>query len=240
VKKHRRLITVRVGALVACAVAGLVAAAFALGEPLRTQNAAATVTTVTVTATEFKFKLSRTSVPLGKVVFTVVNKGKIGHDFKIAGKKTAMIAPGKKATLTVVFTKKGKLAYICTLTGHAAAGMKGTLGVGVSAPPPTPPTTTTTTTYPGPGGTVTVSMFEYGFTFSPSTIPSGNVTFVMNNTGGIVHNLDIEGVKPGPFVDPGQSATMTVNLQAGRTYTYVCDVPYHAGSGMEGTFAPTG
>jgi plastocyanin len=83
-------------------------------------------------------------------------------------------------------------------------------------------------------------MFEFGFSFSPAAIPSGNVTFVMNNTGGVVHNFDIEGAKSGPFVDPGQSATMTVNLQAGRTYTFVCDVPYHAGSGMEGTFTPTG
>jgi uncharacterized cupredoxin-like copper-binding protein len=239
VKKHRRLIAVRAAALLVCAIAGLAASAFALGEPVHAHNTTATVTKVTVTASEFKFKLSRMSVPLGKVVFTVVNKGKIGHDFKIAGKKTATIAPGKKATLTVIFAKKGKVAYFCSLAGHAAAGMKGKLGVGVSAPRPTT-TATPVTIYPGPGGTVTVNMFEYGFTFSPSAVPSGNVTFVMNNTGGVVHNLDIEGVKPGPFVDPGQTATMTVNLQAGRTYTYVCDVPYHAGSGMEGTFTPSG
>ena len=51
--------------------------------------AVATTTHVKVTMTDFKFKLSRTSVPTGTVVFTVVNKGKIAHDFKIAGKKTA-------------------------------------------------------------------------------------------------------------------------------------------------------
>ncbi len=88
----------------------------------------ATGTAVTVTATEFHFKLSKTSVPHGSVTFTVVNKGKLPHDFKIGGKKTPLIKPGKSAKLTVTL-KKGKAAYLCTVAGHAAAGMKGTLTV---------------------------------------------------------------------------------------------------------------
>ncbi|HZS25487.1 MAG TPA: cupredoxin domain-containing protein [Gaiellaceae bacterium] len=228
------------GGLALCAAAGLAAAAFGFG------SASASVvakkpTTVVVKASEWKFALSKKTVPVGTVVFKVENKGKIGHDFKIDGKKTKVLAPGKSATLKVVFKKKGKFAYLCDVPGHAKLGMKGTLGVGVAAPK-TPTTTpaTTTTAAPGPGGTVTVDEFEYGFTLTPSTVPSGNVTFVMKNTGTVTHNFDIEGVKAGAFVDPGQTATMTVNLQAGRTYTYVCDVPYHAGEGMEGTFVPQG
>src|SRR6266487_3449060 len=69
----------------------------------------AATTAITVTATEFHFKLSKMSVPHGKVVFTVVNKGHVGHDFKIGGKKTPLIAAGKKATLTVTL-KAGKSA----------------------------------------------------------------------------------------------------------------------------------
>jgi uncharacterized cupredoxin-like copper-binding protein len=64
-------------------------------------------------------------VQTGTVIFTVVNKGKIRHDFKIAGKKTALLAPGKTAKLTIKFTKKGRFSYICTVPGHAAAGMRG-------------------------------------------------------------------------------------------------------------------
>jgi nitrite reductase (NO-forming) len=196
-------------------------------------------TTLVVTATEFRFVLSKRTVPVGTVIFKVVNKGRIAHNFKIAGKRTPLIPPGHSATLRVVFPKKGRYAYLCTVPGHAAAGMKGVLSVGVVAPPPTSTTTTTTTTYPGPGGTVEVSMFEYGFTLSPSTIPAGNVTFVMKNTGTVTHNFDIQGVKPGSFLDPGGTATMTVNLQAGRKYVYLCDVPGHAASGMLGTFVPS-
>ena len=104
------------------AVVGVVAAP-ALGS--RTH---ATGTAVTVTATEFHFKFSKTSVPHGSVTFTLVNKGHVGHDFKIGGKKTPLIKPGKSAKLTVTL-KAGKIAYLCTVAGHAAAGMKGKLTV---------------------------------------------------------------------------------------------------------------
>ena len=104
------------------AVVGVVAAP-ALG--VRTH---ATKTLVTVTATEFHFKLSKTSVPHGSVTFTLVNKGHIGHDFKIGGKKTPVIGPGKSAKLTVTL-KKGKFPYLCTVAGHATLGMKGIVTV---------------------------------------------------------------------------------------------------------------
>jgi uncharacterized cupredoxin-like copper-binding protein len=86
-------------------------------------------TTVTVAASNFKFKLSKTSVPKGKVTFVVTNKSTILHDFKIDGKSTPMIKGGKSAKLVVTFAKAGKFAYLCTVPGHAAAGMKGTLTV---------------------------------------------------------------------------------------------------------------
>ena len=82
------------------------------------------MTNVTVSATELKSKLSRTKVPLGTVVFKVVNKGKVAHDFKIAGKKTPLIKPRRSATLKVVFKKNGRYAYVWTVPGRAAAGVK--------------------------------------------------------------------------------------------------------------------
>jgi uncharacterized cupredoxin-like copper-binding protein len=93
------------------------------------QAHAAATTTITVTAIEFKFTLSKKSVKHGKVTFKVMNKGHIAHDFKIDGKKTSLIQPGKSATLTVTFAKAGSYPYLCTVPGHAAAGMKGNLKV---------------------------------------------------------------------------------------------------------------
>jgi uncharacterized cupredoxin-like copper-binding protein len=105
------------------AIAGLVLAAPALSAPA--------ATTVTVTAgkpSELRFTLSKKTVAAGAVTFKVTNKGKATHDFKIAGKTTKRLAAGKSATLRVTL-KKGKAAFLCTLPGHAAAGMKGTLAV---------------------------------------------------------------------------------------------------------------
>jgi uncharacterized cupredoxin-like copper-binding protein len=88
------------------------------------RNSAATVTTVRVTAKEYKFILSRKSAPHGKVVFKLVNKGRLKHDFKIAGKKTPKIGHNKTATLRVTL-KKGKHPYVCTVDSHSKFGMKG-------------------------------------------------------------------------------------------------------------------
>ena len=111
---------------VATAVAALALLLVVPAAPAATGSAKAT--TVTVTMKEFKFTLSKSSVPAGVVVFKITNKGAVPHDFKIAGKKSATVAAGKTAVLTVML-KKGNQAYLCTVPGHAAAGMKGTIKV---------------------------------------------------------------------------------------------------------------
>ena len=136
------------------------------------------VTVITVTAgkpVELGFKLSKWSMlPAGTVTFKVTNKGYATHDFKLCttpattsaknacvGKVTTMLKRNQTATLTVKLTKKGKYEFLCSVPGHAAAGMKGLLGIGVKVTSPTTgsttsntsgndnPTTTTTTTTPG-------------------------------------------------------------------------------------------
>jgi nitrite reductase (NO-forming) len=103
-----------------------------------------TATKVSVVAgkpSEFKFTLSKTAVPTGAVTFSIVNKGALAHTFKICasakggsansctGKGTTTIAPGKSASLSYTFKTKGSYEYLCTVPGHAAAGMKGDLKV---------------------------------------------------------------------------------------------------------------
>ena len=88
------------------------------------------VSTVQVKGAEFFFKLSSRTAKLGKVTFVFKNAGHIAHDFAIAGKSTPVINPGQTAKLTVTFAKKGSYPYLCTVPGHASAGMKGVLRVG--------------------------------------------------------------------------------------------------------------
>jgi uncharacterized cupredoxin-like copper-binding protein len=106
------------------AVVVLVAAAIAVPVTI-----ALGATSVSVTGKEYKFTLSKKTLRHGSVTFKFKNAGKLAHDFKIAGKRTKIIAKGKSAAPLTVKLKKGTYKYICTIPGHADQGMKGTLRV---------------------------------------------------------------------------------------------------------------
>jgi uncharacterized cupredoxin-like copper-binding protein len=88
-------------------------------------------TNVTVVMREYSYTLSKNVVPRGRVVFTVVNKGDLGHDFVIGAvkKKTPVVPPGARRKLIVTFTKKGRFLYLCSVGEHFFHGMKGYLRV---------------------------------------------------------------------------------------------------------------
>ena len=168
---HRTRRSTTLGVLALCAV-GVGALLFGVETHAATgqarTHAATKVTIVAVTAgkpSELAFKLSKFSnLPVGTVRFNVTDGGALSHDFKLCtapsatsaknacvGKVTPMLKHGQKAILTVVITKKGKYEYLCTVPGHAGAGMKGLVGIGV-------PVTASTTGNPSAvGGTGTVS-----------------------------------------------------------------------------------
>ena len=84
-----------------------------------------TQATVRVSALDtLKFTLSTKRAKAGKVSFAVTNKGKLKHDFWIAGKKTKILGHNQSQTI-IATIKKGNNPYKCTVPGHAAAGMKG-------------------------------------------------------------------------------------------------------------------
>jgi uncharacterized cupredoxin-like copper-binding protein len=118
---HRSLF--RVAPMLASATALFVAGSSVAQAAPRAHPAAGTIT---VAASEYKFVLStKTLKKPGSVTFKVTNKGHVAHDFSINKKTTALLSPGKSATLTVKFAKKGSYSYECTVPGHAALGMKG-------------------------------------------------------------------------------------------------------------------
>jgi uncharacterized cupredoxin-like copper-binding protein len=84
--------------------------------------------TIKVTEREFKIGLVPKRVKHGTIKFVVKNTGKIPHNFVIHGHQTPVLASGKSASI-VVPLKKGKYKYLCSIKGHAAAGMKGVLVV---------------------------------------------------------------------------------------------------------------
>jgi uncharacterized cupredoxin-like copper-binding protein len=113
----------------AVAFAAITAMIFLLRPPAihaAEQPVSAAATTVRVDGGEFFLRLStRSAVKPGTVTFVFKNTGSVSHDFKINGKVTPLLQPGKTARLVVAFKKKGTYGYLCTVPGHAAAGMKG-------------------------------------------------------------------------------------------------------------------
>jgi uncharacterized cupredoxin-like copper-binding protein len=124
--------------------AALAVVAMVLAAGASATGTAAKATTVKVVAgkpSEFRFTLSTKTVKKGAVTFNLTNGGNLPHDLKICssskggtknsctGKATPQISKGGSATLKVTFTKAGTYEYLCTVPGHAAAGMKGVLKV---------------------------------------------------------------------------------------------------------------
>ena len=118
------------------AVVGVFALVAAL-PAFATTKAASIKVSITKTK-EFAFTLSPKSAAHGVITFTITNGGNLPHDFQLCskpssspsatsctGKKTALISPGASAKLTVSVLKAGTYEYMCTVPGHAAAGMKG-------------------------------------------------------------------------------------------------------------------
>ncbi|MDX6672792.1 MAG: hypothetical protein QOH11_210 [Solirubrobacteraceae bacterium] len=105
------------------------------------------------------------------------------------------------------------------------------------------PTTAANAATPAPG-TVSIGVRETEYKLTPANInpsKSGKHTIVAFNQGKITHAIEVEGGGAGgkdvrsAGIAPGKSATITVDLQAGKTYTWYCPIDGHRGLGMKGT-----
>jgi plastocyanin len=174
---------------------------------------------VTVTITNAKVKVSAVSVPVGLVVFKVVNKAKLPHNFTIAGKATSKIAAGRSATLQVKIANKGPYVYYSVGPGRQGAS-RGAISV---VEPCTHPTSST----------VTVQMAETLSVLSRTTVPCGTVTFAVTNVGTIVHSPDLFQANPprtlarGPELQPGQTASLVVRFTQKGQVEYRCGEEEH-------------
>jgi len=112
---------------------------------------------VTVTAgrpTEYSFtvRTASTGTTTSRVRFEVTNLGRIPHRFEVCAKPlfgiladacrgtaTAVIAPGKSASLLVTFERSGTYEYLSSIAGQAAEGMRGTIGITLPSKPAVSP-----------------------------------------------------------------------------------------------------
>jgi FtsP/CotA-like multicopper oxidase with cupredoxin domain len=92
---------------------------------------AATDGTVTVELTEFALTPAAVTVPVGGSL-AVTNGGTVPHNLTISGTDLATedLAAGDTDTLDLSALEPGDYAIVCSVPGHADAGMTGTLTVG--------------------------------------------------------------------------------------------------------------
>ena len=99
----------------------------------KTTPAAAGGGTVTLGESEFKITPKDATAKAGKVTIDVKNDGAIVHNLNVEGngieeKKTADLQPGSSGKLTLNL-KPGKYEMYCSIDGHRASGMEGTITV---------------------------------------------------------------------------------------------------------------
>lgn len=85
-----------------------------------------------INASEFRFSSDLLKVkPGAQITLTLVNHGKVEHDFEIEGTNIHVHAlPGTQNQITFSIDKPGIYKAICTLPGHQEAGMITFLEVG--------------------------------------------------------------------------------------------------------------
>jgi glucose/arabinose dehydrogenase len=189
------------------AAAGVEAGTTLATGPAKPKPRAKPPTAVRVVARDFSYALSRTAVPVGRVRFTVVNRGAVAHDFALGTRKTRLLRPGQAAVLVFAFARAGRFAFRCTVPGHARLGMRGTLTVG-KAPRPArttkPKPTITSTLPPTTSEPVRLQLTKIGDFARPVyvTSPPGdpNRLFVAEQRGTVQEVVDGQ-VQPTPFLD---------------------------------------
>lgn len=199
-------------------------------------------------------RTSATAAP-GPMTLALVNETPLPHNIALRGPGVSAEGPvvGQNGISTIFVTlAAGTYTFYCSVAGHEAAGMRGTLTVGgggggaPSPPPGSPPPGSPPPVNPAPPGTGTVleltTAGSVAFDKTSLTAPAGEVTLRLTNTVSLDHNIALRGNGidlEGSVVGNGGVSSLTANLAAG-TYTFYCAVGGHEGAGMRGTLTVTG
>jgi plastocyanin len=88
---------------------------------------------VAITLDDFSISPQRVRARAGETTFSIVNEGRIGHNFHVIGSKGEPVAvttllPGDRETATADL-RRGTYRMVCTVSNHEELGMYGTLVV---------------------------------------------------------------------------------------------------------------
>jgi mono/diheme cytochrome c family protein len=75
------------------------------------------------------YQFKNATAPAGSLTINSQNKSQTPHDISVQGQATGKVVRGGGTSTIKVDLKPGKYTFLCTVPGHAQAGMKGTLTV---------------------------------------------------------------------------------------------------------------
>lgn len=223
---------------------------------------AAAAEPVTVASHDIYFEPAEITIPADTdVTFMLPNEGVTLHDFSIDALGIAVdIAPGETQEV-VINAPAGEYEFYCSVPGHKAAGMVGTLIVtgdaaaddsaaaeqeAASAEAATPDAASVDEADEAEAdadaagdaaaaGPVEVVSYDIYFEPSEATIPADtDVTFTLPNDGVTLHNFAIDALDIDVDIAPGETEEVVINAPAGE-YEFYCNVPGHKAAGMVGT-----
>lgn len=87
-------------------------------------------TAPTIGLAEFSVNPGAAEVPAGTSELIVQNNGSIQHNLTIEGSETPLIDGGDSSTLDISSLTPGTYKMYCSIPGHEAAGMKGSVTIG--------------------------------------------------------------------------------------------------------------
>ena len=121
----------------AVAIAALVLALFGLrdsGSADSGTNGGSEATVVEIELSEFAITPATPTIPSGKVILKITNKGSMVHNLSLPalGKKSSDLQPGASEELDLGTVVDGTYDMLCEIAGHAASGMTGKVTIGGS------------------------------------------------------------------------------------------------------------
>jgi plastocyanin len=120
-----------VGVLAAAGCGGSSKSSSSTGTVSSSGGGGGTQLTLTADPNQLKFDQSQLAAKAGKVTITMTNPSPLQHDVSIKGGVDAhgnVVSQGGKSVVTADL-KSGQYTFYCSVDGHEAAGMTGTLTV---------------------------------------------------------------------------------------------------------------
>ena len=82
---------------------------------------------------------------------------------------------------------------------------------------------------------INVTLLDTKISLSAKSAPVGKVTFVVKNSGKLVHNFRVGG-KTTKALAHGKTATLVVTFTVAKSYAYLSTLPHGKTKGLNGVF----